>query len=201
MQRRGRVVRIVHLVLRTLQVPSRPAVERRDVRLCGVGELALPCTTTTEGVPNPHLHLAVEGRLVLIYRLEYGPVHAPRNIVPHFEYGRSFGRIVAIDLVGRVEICDSNQHGGIIIPLAFRCYRRRPVPAPGRARVDTGVRADGLARHTRNRLRSGDLLDHGLVVLLHVEGHVVLAVVDAEGEDGWYGRRPRRRHGRRGGCW
>ena len=164
-----------------------------------ITQLSFSRPTTAKRVPNAHLHLAVEGRLVLIYRFEYRPVHAPRNIVPHFEYGRSFGRIVAIDLVGRVEVRDRNENRRIIIPLAFRCYRRRPIPAARRARVDTGVRADGLARHTRNGLSPRDLLDHGLVVLLHVEGHVVLAVVDAEGEYSWYGRRPRRGHGRRGG--
>ena len=117
---------------------------------------------------------------MLVPRLEDGPVHAPRNIIADLEDCGSFTGIVPIDLVGSVEICDSDQHGGIIIPLALGRHGRRPVPAARRARVNTGVRADGLARDRGHALSSRNLLDHGFVVLLHVERDVVLAVVDAK---------------------
>ena len=171
------------------------------MRLRGITQLSFSRPTPTKRIPDPHLHLAVEGRLVLIYRFEYRPVHAPGHVVPDFKDRRRFRRVVAVDLVGRVEVRHRNEDRRIIIPLAFRCYRRRPVPAARRARVDTGVRADGLARHARNGLSPGNLLDDRFIILLHVEGHVVLAVVDAEGEDGWYGGRPRRGHGRRRRRW
>ena len=72
-----------------------------------------------------------------------------------------FTGIISIDLVGSVEIRDRNENRGIVVPLALGRDGRRPVPAARRARMNTGVRADGLARDRGHALGSRNLLDHG----------------------------------------